>query len=413
MATTASRTQPTSDPSQLKAHHQSNNAGQSHEKPQPQSVNHKIETEDILGPIPKDWERATDESGRVYFVNHKKKSTSWIDPRTFHLRKHNVKDIVPGELPYGWEEVYDAQSNQYYYVDHLLEEHHWSPPWEKETQEHVLNKQKIAHEKAKLDKSAAKKAVKDQEAIAEVDKHIKELENQRKVLNEVLAVPADGEKKTSRKTTLSKEEIEETVRQLRARNEVLEAEHKKLLDDQKAKSDEVSEIRHLIESERAQRLALETYILQVKQEMVENAASKTGAPAPEPEALPEDDSIEPPQPESDLGALRKRLEIEREERENLKDLTENLLKERAKDDGVPAWVKELDLKTRNNRLKLKIQDVEHPERLDFKDKRDRFGKEGTVKVPGSVAKPEITKPRETGFGKVALESGVDVAKEFD
>ncbi|KAI9347704.1 hypothetical protein BDR26DRAFT_1004818 [Obelidium mucronatum] len=411
MAATASRTQQLNDPAPLKSNPSSPSKA---EKPQPQSVNHKIETEDILGPIPKDWEKATDESGRVYFVNHKKKSTTWIDPRTFHLRKHSVKDIVPGELPYGWEEVYDAQSNQYYYVDHLLEEHHWSPPWERDTQDHVLNQQKIAHEKAKQDKQAAKKIAKDQEALAEVDKHIKELETQRKVLNEVLAVPADGEKKSSRKTTLSKEEIEETVRQLRARNEMLEAEHKKLLDEQKAKSDEVAEIRHLIESERAQRLALETYIMQVKQEMVENAASKTGAPLPEPEVLPEDDSIEPPKNESDLSALRKRLEIEREERENLKDLTENLLKERAKDEGVPAWVKELDMKSRNNRLKSKIQDVEHPERLDFKDKRDRFGKDDTVKLPGSTPKPELSnKPRETGFGKVALEAGADVAKEFD
>lgn len=412
MAATATRHEPTSEASPLRA--TSPHPAKKGDKPLPQSVNHKIETEEILGPIPKDWEKCTDESERVYFVNHKKKSTSWIDPRTFHLRKHNVKDIVPGELPYGWDEIYDADSNQYYYVDHQLEEHHWSPPWEKETQEHVSNHQKIASEKVKQEKLDARKTLKDQVALEEVDKHIKELESQRKILNEVMLVPADGEKKTARKTTLSKEEIEETVRQLRARNEKLEAEHKKLIDEQKSRNEEVAEIRHLIESERSQRLALETYIMQVKQEMVENAATKIGAPIPEAEMPVEDDAIEPPTLETDLPALRKRLDIERQEREDLKDLTETLLKERASDNGIPAWVTELDMKTRNNRLKLKIQDVEDPERLQFQEKRERFGKEDTAKVPGAVRpKTEIIKARETGNGKVSLESGADIAKELD
>ncbi|KAJ3062304.1 Membrane-associated guanylate kinase, WW and PDZ domain-containing protein 2 [Podochytrium sp. JEL0797] len=383
------------------------------DKPTPQSVNHKIETEEILGALPKDWEKSTNESGRVYFVNHKKKVTSWIDPRTFHLRKHNVKDIVPGELPYGWEEVYDAESNNYYYVDHLLEEHHWSPPWEKDTQEHVHNQQKAAHEKAKQEKLAAKKTQKDQEALEEVDKHIKELENQRKVLNEVLAVPVDSEKKTSRKTTLTKQEIEETVKQLRAKNEKLEADHRKLLEEQKQKNEDIASIRHLIESERAQRIALETYIMQVKQEMVESAALKSGAPVPEPQDLPAEE-VEQPKLETDIAALRKRLDLEREERESLKDLTETLLKARANDDGVPSWVKELDMQTRNKRLQHKIRDEGDPERLEFKEKRDRFGGEDTVKVPGQRPKSvNLAKPREVGGGKVALGSDGEVAKEFD
>ncbi|ORY33865.1 hypothetical protein BCR33DRAFT_524986 [Rhizoclosmatium globosum] len=226
MAATASKPQQLSEPAPITS--SSSPQAKKAEKPLPQSVNHKIETEEILGPMPKDWEKATDESGRVYFVNHKKKTTSWIDPRTFHLRKHNVKDIVPGELPYGWDEIYDPVSNQYYYVDHLLEEHHWSAPWEKDVQDHVSNKQKIAHEKAKQDKASPKKAAQEKDAIADVDKHIKNLESQRRALNEALASPVDGNVKSSRKSTLTKAEIDETVKQLRARNDKLDADHNKL-----------------------------------------------------------------------------------------------------------------------------------------------------------------------------------------
>ncbi|KAJ3231305.1 hypothetical protein HDU81_003868 [Chytriomyces hyalinus] len=394
------------------------------EKPAPQSVNHKIETEEILGSLPKDWEKATDETGlRSYFVNHKKKTTSWIDPRTFHLRKHNIKDIVPGELPYGWEEVYNEEHNDYYYIDHQTEAHYWRPPWEKETRDKVLHIQKQAHDKAKAEKAAAKRVQKDSEELKEVDKHISDLELQRKMVNQVLSGESAGQPQqqltpaataTPRRSTISKAEIEQTVQELRAKNAILEAEHKKLLSDQQAKANDLAEIRNLIESERAQRLALESYILQVKQEMVESAALKAGKPFPSnanQDTEPQLEEADVPQ-EADAGVLHARLQLEREERQNLKELTENLLKEREREDGVPTWVKELDMQSRNNRLRMKIRDVEDPERLKFKAKRDMFGKDDQAKLPSDKPfKVEPVKPRETGFGKVALEAGDDVAKE--
>ncbi|KAI8613196.1 hypothetical protein BC830DRAFT_498105 [Chytriomyces sp. MP71] len=229
MAATATKHQSYSQPQGPSGDATTHNDKTRAEKPVPQSVNHKIETEEILGPLPKDWEKAHDETNRPYFVNHKKKSTSWIDPRTFHLRKHNIKDIVPGELPYGWEEVYESEANDYYFVDHQTETHYWIPPWEKETRDKVIQVQKAAHEKAKAEKAAAKKAQKDAEALKEVDKHIAELESQRKALNEVLG--ADS-KPAQRKSTISKAEIEKTVKELREKNAKLEADHLKLLSEQ-------------------------------------------------------------------------------------------------------------------------------------------------------------------------------------
>lgn len=40
------------------------------------------EDDDTVGPLPKDWEKRVQPDGRVYFVNHKNRTTQWEDPRT-------------------------------------------------------------------------------------------------------------------------------------------------------------------------------------------------------------------------------------------------------------------------------------------------------------------------------------------
>ena len=37
---------------------------------------------DPLGPLPDGWEKRVEPNGRVYFVNHKNRTTQWEDPRT-------------------------------------------------------------------------------------------------------------------------------------------------------------------------------------------------------------------------------------------------------------------------------------------------------------------------------------------
>ncbi|ORZ38280.1 hypothetical protein BCR44DRAFT_34085 [Catenaria anguillulae PL171] len=58
-----------------------------------------------LGDFPDGWEAALSPSGKVYFVNHNLKTTTWIDPRTKNLRYPTVLECQPGDLPYGWEEL--------------------------------------------------------------------------------------------------------------------------------------------------------------------------------------------------------------------------------------------------------------------------------------------------------------------
>ncbi|KAM3178996.1 hypothetical protein ACTXT7_001503 [Hymenolepis weldensis] len=63
-------------------------------------------TPEALGPLPEGFERRRDENGRVYYMNHRTKTTQWEDPR---------QSAAP--LPPGWETRYTAEGFVFY-VDH-------------------------------------------------------------------------------------------------------------------------------------------------------------------------------------------------------------------------------------------------------------------------------------------------------
>ncbi|XP_003744931.1 E3 ubiquitin-protein ligase Su(dx) [Galendromus occidentalis] len=68
----------------------------------------QVEEDDPLGPLPEGWEKRIDPNGRVYFVNHKNKTTQWEDPRT-----QGKED----PLPPGWE-IKHTKDGVRYFVDH-------------------------------------------------------------------------------------------------------------------------------------------------------------------------------------------------------------------------------------------------------------------------------------------------------
>lgn len=68
----------------------------------------QVDDDDPLGPLPEGWEKRIDPNNRVYFVNHKNKTTQWEDPRTQGKEE---------PLPPGWEIKYTANRVRYF-VDH-------------------------------------------------------------------------------------------------------------------------------------------------------------------------------------------------------------------------------------------------------------------------------------------------------
>lgn len=73
------------------------------------------EEDDGLGPLPAGWERRVQPEGRVYFVNHRNRTTQWEDPRTQGQEITADFDLMP--LPPGWEMRY-TEDRRPYFVDH-------------------------------------------------------------------------------------------------------------------------------------------------------------------------------------------------------------------------------------------------------------------------------------------------------
>ncbi|XP_076331877.1 E3 ubiquitin-protein ligase wwp-1-like isoform X2 [Tachypleus tridentatus] len=66
----------------------------------------QAENQDPLGTLPEGWEKQLDLNGRVYFVNHKNKTTQWEDPRTQGLEE---------PLPPGWEVKFSPDGKKYFF----------------------------------------------------------------------------------------------------------------------------------------------------------------------------------------------------------------------------------------------------------------------------------------------------------
>ncbi|XP_055557566.1 protein WWC2 isoform X1 [Falco cherrug] len=69
-------------------------------------------------PLPDGWEEAWDYDGKVFYIDHNTKQTSWIDPRDRLTKPLSFADCVGDELPWGWEAAYDPQIGVYY-IDHI------------------------------------------------------------------------------------------------------------------------------------------------------------------------------------------------------------------------------------------------------------------------------------------------------
>ncbi|XP_061707883.1 E3 ubiquitin-protein ligase Su(dx) [Cydia pomonella] len=69
--------------------------------------------DDALGALPAGWERRVQPDGRVYYVNHKNRTTQWEDPRTQGQEVSALEEALPG----GWEIRFTEEGTRYF-VDH-------------------------------------------------------------------------------------------------------------------------------------------------------------------------------------------------------------------------------------------------------------------------------------------------------
>ncbi|XP_076344894.1 protein kibra-like isoform X3 [Tachypleus tridentatus] len=90
-------------------------------------------------PLPNGWDIACDFDGKIYFIDHINKETTWLDPRDRLVRPNTFADCVGDELPYGWEQCYDSKVG-YYYVNHVTQTNQIEDPRQqyRQLQEHML-----------------------------------------------------------------------------------------------------------------------------------------------------------------------------------------------------------------------------------------------------------------------------------
>nr|SVE73385.1 EOG090X00VK [Daphnia atkinsoni] len=78
-------------------------------------------------PLPQGWELGRDYDGKVYFIDHNSKKTTWVDPRDRLIKPQTFADCVGNELPLGWEESYDSQVGPFY-TNHISQTNQLEDP---------------------------------------------------------------------------------------------------------------------------------------------------------------------------------------------------------------------------------------------------------------------------------------------
>jgi len=85
---------------------------------------------DGFGPLPPGWQMSKNESGRVFFIDHINKRTTWIDPRTGKttVSPSAQNDLSEhGPLPEQWE-ARRLPDGRTYYIDHVNKTTTWTDP---------------------------------------------------------------------------------------------------------------------------------------------------------------------------------------------------------------------------------------------------------------------------------------------
>ena len=80
-------------------------------------------------PLPPGWDFSYSDKGRMFFIDHANKTTSWIDPRTGKPSPQPSLDFESriGPLPAGWEER-RHHDGRIFYIDHNRKHTQWEDP---------------------------------------------------------------------------------------------------------------------------------------------------------------------------------------------------------------------------------------------------------------------------------------------
>jgi len=90
-----------------------------------QDQNQLLQNQNVNNGLPPGWEQRITPEGRVYFVDHENRTTTWNDPRTTMNRNQQAAYNKP--LPSGWE-MRRNDKGRIYFVDHNTKITTWDDP---------------------------------------------------------------------------------------------------------------------------------------------------------------------------------------------------------------------------------------------------------------------------------------------
>lgn len=92
-------------------------------------------------PLPEGWEECRDYDGKLFYIDHSTRQTTWIDPRDRFTKPQTFADCVGDQLPYGWEQCIDEQLGPYF-INHLNQSNQLEDPREQwRSQQEVMLKE--------------------------------------------------------------------------------------------------------------------------------------------------------------------------------------------------------------------------------------------------------------------------------
>ncbi|XP_072113804.1 protein WWC2-like [Mobula birostris] len=124
-------------------------------------------------PLPDGWEEARDYDGKVFYIDHNSKQTSWIDPRDRFTKPLTFADCVGDELPLGWEDAYDPQIG-IFYIDHINKTTQLEDPraqWRKEQERMLKDYLMVAQDALNTQKELYQ--VKEQRLTLAIDEYVR------------------------------------------------------------------------------------------------------------------------------------------------------------------------------------------------------------------------------------------------
>ncbi|KAJ6663940.1 hypothetical protein lerEdw1_008894 [Lerista edwardsae] len=80
-----------------------------------------------IEPLPPGWERRVDDRGRVYYVDHNTRTTTWQRPTMESASMLTAENDPLGPLPPGWERRVDS-NDRVYFVNHNTKTTQWEDP---------------------------------------------------------------------------------------------------------------------------------------------------------------------------------------------------------------------------------------------------------------------------------------------